>query len=101
MVDFLYKKGIITTDFEYDAEKSVRNKRKHGIDFEEARRLWNGKSIEILTTSTGEQRFIVIGIIDGKHWTAVITYRNKRIRLISIRRARKKEIALYEKNQSF
>ncbi|WP_346301110.1 hypothetical protein [Halomonas sp. BM-2019] len=39
---------------------------------------------------------MVIGRIDGKHWSGIITYRDKRIRLISIRRSRRSEVALYE-----
>ncbi|MGB0299725.1 MAG: BrnT family toxin [Alteromonas oceani] len=45
--------------------------------------------------STG-LRYIVIGLIGAKHWTAVITHRNKNIRIISVRRARKSEVAIYE-----
>jgi len=35
-------------------------------------------------------------MIEGKHWSAIVTYRSERIRLISVRRARKEEIAIYE-----
>jgi uncharacterized DUF497 family protein len=38
----------------------------------------------------------VIGRIDGKHYSAVITYREQRIRLISVRRSRQEEVAIYE-----
>jgi hypothetical protein len=37
-----------------------------------------------------------IGKIGDKHWSAVITYRNEKIRIISVRRARKEEVAIYE-----
>ncbi|WP_258546973.1 BrnT family toxin [Marinomonas rhizomae] len=46
--------------------------------------------------SEGEQRFLLVGKIGEKHWSAVVTYRDARIRLISVRRSRKKEIELYE-----
>ncbi|MCG6134692.1 MAG: BrnT family toxin [Nostoc sp. LLA-1] len=39
-----------------------------------------------------EPRLIVIGQINKKHWTAVITYRSERVRIISIRRARDEEM---------
>ena len=43
-----------------------------------------------------EPRYLLIGLMDGKHWTAVITYRGSNVRLISVRRARTEEVALYE-----
>ncbi|OQX77499.1 MAG: hypothetical protein B6D61_07040 [Bacteroidetes bacterium 4484_249] len=41
-------------------------------------------------------RFLLIGIINYKHWSAVFTYRNEKIRIISVRHSRKKEIEIYE-----
>ena len=43
-----------------------------------------------------EPRSVVIAQIDGKHWSAVITYRADDIRIISVRRSRVEEVALYE-----
>lgn len=83
--------------FEYDKDKSAGNKRKHGIAFEEAQALWDDPDfIEIPAKTTGESRALVIGQINGKHWTAVITERGENIRLISVRRSRKEEVAIYE-----
>jgi uncharacterized protein len=83
--------------FEYDANKSALNKIKHGIDFEEAQRLWQDLwMLEAPVKTIDEPRFIVIGVINKKHWTAVCTRRQQNIRLISVRRARKQEIAFYE-----
>lgn len=85
--------------FEYDEEKSVINSKKHGIDFIEAQKLWeNPDLLEIPARTQDEKRFLVIGIIKGKHWSGVITYRNKIIRIISVRKSRKEEIELYESN---
>ena len=79
--------------FEYDIEKSLSNKQKHGIDFEEAKLLWNDdKMVEIKTSYEDEERFINI----GKIYAVVTTYRKENIRIISARRARKKEIEIYE-----
>jgi uncharacterized DUF497 family protein len=83
--------------FEYDEVKSDLNLRKHGINFQTATRLWEDSHLlEIQAKSEDEPRFLVIGQLDGKHWSAVITYRNQQIRLISVRRSRKLEVELYE-----
>ncbi|NVK02349.1 MAG: BrnT family toxin [Oceanospirillaceae bacterium] len=83
--------------FEYDLLKSASNLQKHGIDFEEAQRLWQDPFlIEVSARSSDEQRSLVIGLIDRRHWSAVITYRDDNIRIISVRRARETEVALYE-----
>jgi uncharacterized protein len=83
--------------FEFDLGKSDMNKKKHGIDFREAQALWDDADlIEIPARTTNEPRFLVIGVIAGNHWSAVITYRGDHIRLISVRRSRKEEIGIYE-----
>ena len=84
-------------DFEYDDDKSQTNLEKHGIDFLDAQALWNDPDLlEIRAKSEDEPRFLVIGLIGQKHWSAVVTYRNGTIRLISVRRSRKREVELYE-----
>jgi len=84
-------------NFEFDPEKSDANKLKHGIDFIEAQELWDDMDLlEIPAKTTDEPRFLVIGRIDEAHWTGIITYRSDNIRIISVRRARKEEIELYE-----
>ena len=83
--------------FEFDPAKSKSNRTKHGIDFVEAQALWNDPMLlEIPAKTDDEPRFLVIGLIAGTHWSAVITYRGANIRLISVRRARAEEVALYE-----
>ena len=84
-------------EFEFDPNKSGRNKKKHGIDFVEAQALWDDPDlIEIPARTSDEPRFVVIGKISGKYWSAVITYRGEKIRIISVRRSRKEEIDIYE-----
>ena len=85
-------------NFEYDKTKSSINKSKHNIDFEEAQRLWEDPySFEIPSPqSEDEDRFLVLGQIDSKNYTAIITYRDTNIRIISLRRSREKEGKLYE-----
>ncbi len=83
--------------FEFDATKSESNRTKHGIDFVDAQSLWGDPMLlEIPAKTEDEPRYLVIGLIDGKHWSAVITYRGANIRLISVRRARTEEVVLYE-----
>jgi uncharacterized protein len=52
--------------------------------------------LEIPAKIEDEHRYLLIGIIDHQHWSAVVTYRDSNIRLISVRRSRKEEVALYE-----
>lgn len=83
--------------FEFDAAKSESNLAKHGVDFFEAQGLWNDPMLlEIPAKTDDEPRYLVIGLVDGKHWSAIITYRGANVRLISVRRARKEEVVLYE-----
>ncbi|XHX75735.1 MAG: BrnT family toxin (plasmid) [Stenomitos frigidus ULC029] len=83
--------------FEYDENKSQANVAKHGIDFVEAQKLWNDSNLlEIPARTQDEPRFLIVGKIEDKHWSAVITYRGQNIRLISVRRSRIEEVALYE-----
>lgn len=83
--------------FEFDNHKSESNRRKHGIGFPAAQALWNDSDrIEIPARTDDEPRFMVIGRIEGHVWSAVITYRGENVRMISVRRARRKEIAIYE-----
>jgi len=82
--------------FIYDPDKSAGNKDKHGIDFEEAQTLWEDcNRLEIPAAYRGEERIAVIGRIGPVVWTAIITHRGDAIRIISVRRAREKEVALH------
>ncbi|MEN8264864.1 MAG: BrnT family toxin [Nitrospirota bacterium] len=84
-------------DFEFDDNKSNSNKKKHKINFNEAQELWDDPDlIEIPIKTSDEPRYLVIGKISGKHWSGIITYREEKIRIISVRRSRKEEVELYE-----
>jgi uncharacterized DUF497 family protein len=86
-------------DFEFDPNKSESNKKKHGIDFEEAQELWlDPHLLEIEANVADEPRFLLIGKIGSKYWSAIATYRGDKIGIISVRRARKEEVDLYEEN---
>ena len=84
--------------FEFDPAKSEANRAKHGIDFEEAQALWqDADRFELPSRKEGdEERWLIVGTIAGKMWTAIVTYREGVPRLISCRRSRRKEERLYE-----
>jgi uncharacterized protein len=84
-------------DFEYDASKSLSNREKHGIDFVEAQALWDDPDLLEIPARTGDEpRTLMVGRIGQVHWSGVITHREGRIRIISVRRSREEEIDLYE-----
>ena len=83
--------------FEFDRGKSDANRAEHGIDFVESQAIWLDEMlIEIPARTEDEPRYLVVGTIGEKHWSAVVTYREDKIRIISVRRARSEEVALYE-----
>jgi uncharacterized protein len=84
-------------EFEFASARSATSLDKHGIDFTAVQELWEDvMRVEIPARTTDEPRWLVIGQIGGKHWSVVVTYREQRVRLISARRSRKEEAALYE-----
>ncbi len=83
--------------FEFDAQKSISNKHKHGIDFIEAQKLWNDpERVEIPAKNLDEIRYMIIGRIGKDLWAGIFTLRNKNIRIISVRKARDYEKEIYE-----
>jgi uncharacterized DUF497 family protein len=83
--------------FQFDLEKSAANLAKHGIDFHRAQALWDDPNlVEVPARPDDERRALVIALLDGQHWSAVITYRGNETRIISVRRSRKREVQLYE-----
>ena len=84
-------------DFEYDERKSLANLEKAGIDFIDAQALWfDPDLLEIQARTDDEPRYLAIGLIGSRHWSAVVTYRGEKIRIISVRRSREEEVGLYE-----
>ena len=83
--------------FEWDDRKSLTNREKHGIDFEAAKSLWlDDQRVEVEMAFPDEKRWALIARVEGKTWTAIYTIRGETIRLISVRRAKTKEVKLYE-----
>lgn len=83
--------------FEFDPKKSNSNKSKQGIDFNEAKKLWNDSSRVIITAKNiDESRYLLIGKINNVFWSAIFTIRNDNIRIISVRKSRKNEKDIYK-----
>jgi hypothetical protein len=83
-------------DFEFDPAKSDANLAKHGIDFRGAQVLWDDPDrLEVPARSVDEPRVQVIGRIGSAVWSAFVTVREGRGRIISVRRARHEEEAAY------
>lgn len=84
-------------EFEFDPVKSAANEAEHGLDFVRAQELWNdAMRVEVPARTVDEPRWLVIGRIGEQHWTAVVAYRDERTRIISVRRSRSEEVAIYE-----
>lgn len=84
-------------EFEFDPAKSASNKDKHGIDFQEAQEIFTNAWVEVpAAIIDGEKRFLAIGKVGPFYWTAVITYRNGKVRFISVRRSRDTEKKLHQ-----
>ncbi len=84
-------------EFEFDIKKSEVNKKKHGIDFNEAKNLWDDPDQIIIPARTfDEPRYLLIGKFENKIWSAIFTFRNNNIRIISVRRSRRDEEKIYK-----
>jgi uncharacterized DUF497 family protein len=105
LVDYLTKRYMFYTSqlmkFEYDPAKSAGNKTKHGIDFEEAQAIWKDVDrLEALILRPGERRYLLVGLVGSLHWTAIITYRDEVVRIISVRCSRHDEVKRYEEDKN-
>lgn len=88
-------------NFEFDEKKSLSNKKKHGISFEEAKLLWNDDAIVIPAKCVGkEERYTLVSKLDDKCYVAIFTVRDDKYRIISVRRCRKNEERLYENDHN-
>lgn len=84
-------------EFDFDPRKIESNKAKHGIDFTDAQKLWDDPARVIIPARTSDEpRYVLIGRISEKCWSAVFTLRGEAVRIISVRRSRNEEIGLYE-----
>lgn len=85
-------------EFEWDSNKSKVNAAKHGISFEEAQSIWQNIHLDVvdLAHSLTESRSATLGFISGKVYLAVWTKRKNKMRIISVRRARKYEEKIFK-----
>lgn len=86
-------------DFEWDEEKRRTNLAKHGLDFADAAMMdWSRATIfEDVRTDYGEQRYWAFGMWDGRMYLAAYAIRHGNVRIISFRKANRKEVAKYGK----
>jgi len=81
--------------FEWDEEKCRANIDRHGIDFQDAIRIFDGPVLVERSDRKGEIRWVAIGILDGEVISVVYTERSESCRIISARAARRKERVAY------
>jgi uncharacterized DUF497 family protein len=82
--------------FEFDPQKSESNKLKHGIDFNKAQELWQDSNRVVIEARTvDELRFLLIAELNQNIWSAIYTFRGETIRIISVRKSRENEKAIY------
>ena len=84
--------------FAWHEPKRQSNLVQHGIDFEDAKEIWQGEVFEIPSEQDehGEQRHIAYGVLEGRIIAVVFTWRGAVRRLISARRARTYERRRYQ-----
>jgi len=82
---------------EYDADKNIANRAKHGIDLMEAKYFnLNSASVEAdIRKHYGERRFLALGFIADRLHVMVFTPRDKKLRVISLRKANLRERRKY------
>ena len=91
-------------EFEWDKNKAATNKKKHDASFSEATTVFGDPlelTVEDPVHSSGEYRFLSIGRSSAGN-VLVVSYTERKqslIRIISARKATKKELTYYEKNQ--
>ena len=83
--------------FGFDEQKSKANLKEHGINFVDAQVIWEDPGLVEISAKTGDEpKFLIIGRIKHKHWSAIVTPRDDHIRIISVRRSRVEEVTIYE-----
>ncbi len=89
--------------FEWDEKKRKSNIKKHGFDFVDAKKVFEGATftIEDDRFDYGQRRYISLGMLEGT--VVVITHSedNDLIRIISMRKATKNEQKIYFKGFSY
>jgi uncharacterized protein len=88
-------------DLEWDPKKAAANLRNHRVDFADAAlALHDEFAITVVDDDLGEERFVTVGSDAlGRVVVVVFTWRGRRIRLISARRATREERSRYEERR--
>jgi hypothetical protein len=84
---------------EWNEAKAASNRRKHGIDFDEAIEIFYGTSLLRRSDRNDEERWLAIGETEGRVVTVVFTWRGDALRIISARRARRNEKRAYHQEK--
>jgi uncharacterized DUF497 family protein len=82
-------------EFEWHDRKAQANRKKHGIDFEDAITIFEGRTLETRSDREGEERYKAIGLLEGFEIAVIYTPRGSSRRIISARRAQKNERDAY------
>jgi hypothetical protein len=84
-----------TRAVEWNAEKAASNRRKHGIDFDDAVEVFDGPCLIRRSDRNKEERWLAIGESEGRVLAVAFTWRGSALRIISARRARDNEKRAY------
>jgi uncharacterized protein len=85
----------LAVKFEWNEAKAKANLTKHGINFTDAARIFDDHAASHVIDDSveyGEERMKAVGIVDGAVLVVVYAERGERIRLISARKATRREI---------
>lgn len=87
--------------FEWDEAKRLANLKKHGVDFADIEEFdWNGAVVWIDDSENyGEERFRALAVFRGRIHLVAFTMRGANTRIISFRKAEKRELRQYEKEK--
>jgi uncharacterized protein len=89
--------------FEWDDSKAASNLKKHNISFEQARCVFDDRSVSMTddtASSLDEDRYLAIGRFDGRLLSVSYTLRADRTRILSARQANTREQHDYDRNQA-
>jgi len=87
----------MSIEFAWSEAKRAANLKAHGLDLVDATRVFEGAtySFEDDRFSYGEQRFVTLGLLAGIPVSVVHTESEHEIRVISFRKATKREAQIY------
>lgn len=86
--------------FEWDEGKRETNLRKHHIDFQDAKEIFDGPVFEGIVSRGGEDRTVAVGLMRDIEIVVIYVVRGERRRIISARRASRDERKVYKDHLS-